>query len=252
VSLKSLRLPADAFSVRPLALLVAVLALAGCGGGERASTATAPQSRSQAGEAAMAPLPKARPKLVEPVAGKASAADGAGPADAGAAPEDDSSLPKPTGPASVSSKGEVDNPGATGLTATKATALPNGVALPPLEAPEAVLNVIRAGNIIARSPYKWGGGHGRFQDSGYDCSGSVTYALYYAGLIDGPHVSGELMAYGKPGPGKWITIYANPGHVWMEVAGIRFDTSGARTSGSRWQNELRHLGGYEVRHPAGL
>ncbi len=248
---------ADANGVRrPLAIFALSAALlAGCGAepereaAGRAAEATATPAATQA---AMAPLPESDPKLVTPVAG-----EGASIPDsdlAGTVSADDTSLPKPTGPASDGEVAGSQDPAARDLTATTATALPNGVALPPLEAPEAVLNVIRAGNIIARSPYKWGGGHGRFQDSGYDCSGSVSYALYYAGLIDGPHVSGELMAYGKPGPGKWITIYANPGHVYMEVAGIRFDTSGQDATGSRWQNELygNRGGAYEVRHPAGL
>ncbi len=237
------------------ASLIALVALAGCGS-EAERTASAPPTAKVATERdatdAMPPLPKAKPTLVQPQAGQASSTTlhpGAG-----TAPADDTSLPRPTGPASSADRGAVSDPNATDLSSTKATALSNGVALPPLEAPEAVLDVIRAGNIIARSPYKWGGGHGRFQDNGYDCSGSVSYALYYAGLIDGPHVSGELMAYGKPGPGRWITIYANPGHVYMEVAGIRFDTSGARTAGSRWQNALygNRGGAYEARHPPGL
>jgi cell wall-associated NlpC family hydrolase len=203
----------------------------------------------------MAPLPKARPKLVTPAVGETTGAGADGmPADAGTVSADDTSLPKPTGPATDTTTGASKDPNAKGLSATKATALANGVALPPLDAPEPVLDVIRAGNIIARTPYKWGGGHGRFQDSGYDCSGSVSYALYYAGLIDGPHTSGDLMAYGKPGRGKWITLYANGGHVYMEVAGIRFDTSAASSANhfSRWQNALRNNAGFEVRHPAGL
>jgi cell wall-associated NlpC family hydrolase len=200
----------------------------------------------------MAPLPKARPKLVQPEAGKASTS--ILPAGGGVATNDDTSLPKPTGPATDTKTGAVSDPNAKNLSATKATALANGIALPPLEAPEPVLDVIRAGNIIARTPYKWGGGHGRFQDNGYDCSGSVSYALYYAGLIDGPHTSGDLMAYGRPGPGKWITLYANGGHVYMEVAGIRFDTSAASSANhfSRWQNALRSNAGFEARHPPGL
>ena len=105
-----------------------------------------------------------------------------------------------------------------------------------------MLKIIEAGNAIARTPYKWGGGHGRFLDTGYDCSGSVSFALYAAGLIDGPRDSSGLMSWGKPGKGKWITIYANAGHVYMEVAGIRFDTSGAKATGSRWQNDLRGRG----------
>ncbi len=234
--------------------LLAILALAGCGS-ETERTVSGGQTPAKAKEAVMAPLPKSRAKLVQPEAGKTtSSAVDALPANAGTAPADDTSLPKPTGPATETKQGAADDANAKNLSATKATALQNGVALPPLEAPEAVLDVIRAGNIIARSPYKWGGGHGRFQDNGYDCSGSVSYALFYAGLIDGPHTSGDLMAYGKPGKGKWITLYANGGHVYMEVAGIRFDTSDtdATTRFSRWQNNLRTNGGFEARHPPGL
>jgi cell wall-associated NlpC family hydrolase len=244
---------ADATTMKRAATAIALLALAGCGDTSERSASAPKTAHGQ--EAAMAPLPKARPKLVQPEAGKTTsdAVDALGP-NAKTAPRDDDSLPKPTDAASDTTTGAVTDPNAKGLSATKATALANGVALPPLEAPEAVLDVIRAGNIIARTPYKWGGGHGRFQDNGYDCSGSVSYALYYAGLIDGPHTSGDLMAYGKPGKGKWITLYANAGHVYMEVAGIRFDTSAADSSNhfSRWQNILRTNGGFEARHPPGL
>ena len=89
----------------------------------------------------------------------------------------------------------------------------DGTAVAPLEAPDVVATVIAAGNEIATKPYKWGGGHGAWKDSGYDCSGSVSFALAGAGLLGGPLTSGGLMRYGKPGPGKWITIYANAGHV---------------------------------------
>ena len=133
-----------------------------------------------------------------------------------------------------------------------AYALSNGVALPPLDAPEEVKQIIEAGNAIARTPYKWGGGHGKWQDTGYDCSGSVSFALASAGLLDGPLASGPLMSWGKPGPGKWVTIYANAGHVYLVVAGIRFDTSAAKVTGSRWENELRDNVGFVARHPAGL
>ena len=250
------RAGADALPVRPfvvIALLAAIMAGCGASAPEREVAAGNPAPADKEESAEMAPLPTARPKLVTPVAGQTTA--GGERKLAGTVSADDTSLPEPTGPASdAQPRTGDDDANATGLSANTATALSNGVALPPLEAPEAVLDVIRAGNIIARSPYKWGGGHGRFQDNGYDCSGSVSYALYYAGLIDGPHVSGDLMAYGEPGPGKWITIYANGGHVYMEVAGIRFDTSGASETGSRWQNQLygNRGGAYEVRHPAGL
>jgi hypothetical protein len=112
--------------------------------------------------------------------------------------------------------------------------------------------MIEAGNVIARSPYKWGGGHGKWTDNGYDCSGSVSFVLASAGYLESPLASGPLMSWGEPGPGKWVTIYAHAGHVWMTVAGIRFDTSGARVTGSRWQNEMRSTAGFVARHPRGL
>jgi hypothetical protein len=215
--------------------------------------AAAPGTAKTAGaeDPTLAPLPKAHPKVVQPIAGETSDAP-TKPVKA-AKPTKRTGPPQITGPATVGGTNTGD-PGVRNLQADKATALPNGVALPPLEAPSAVLDVIRAGNIIARTPYKWGGGHGRFQDNGYDCSGSVSYALYYAGLLNGPHTSGELMAYGKPGPGKWITIYASPTHVYMTVAGIGFDTSAANAANheSRWRNDMRSNAGFEVRHPDGL
>ncbi len=117
--------------------------------------------------------------------------------------------------------------------------------------PIAVRRVIAAGNRIAHHPYKYGGGHGSFTDSGYDCSGSVSYALHGGGLLGRPMDSGELMSYGAPGKGRHITIYAHPGHAYMVVHGRRFDTTGA-SGGSRWQWEQRSSAGYTVRHPPGL
>jgi cell wall-associated NlpC family hydrolase len=135
---------------------------------------------------------------------------------------------------------------------SKAEVLKNGVALPPLEAPSEVRAIFEAGNTIARSPYKWGGGHGKWRDSGYDCSGSVSYALAAAGLLDAPLASGPLMSWGKPGKGKWITIYSNPGHVFMVVAGVRFDTVARGQTGSRWINAMTDTSGYVARHPQGF
>jgi peptidoglycan hydrolase-like protein with peptidoglycan-binding domain len=117
--------------------------------------------------------------------------------------------------------------------------------------PITVRRVIAAGNRIAHHPYKYGGGHGSFSDSGYDCSGSVSYALHGGGLLSAPLDSGEFMSYGAAGKGRYITIYANPGHVYMVVHGRRFDTTGA-SGGSRWQWEQRSSAGYTVRHPPGL
>jgi hypothetical protein len=218
-------------------------ALALSASGREGAPEPAPKANPKpAPRAELPPLPEMRPKVVEPVAGSTAEE-----------PVTDPGLeevgPKPTQPAS---RGRVRR-GITGRTdITKATALPNGVALPPLEAPEAVKQIIEAGNIIARAPYLWGGGHGRWLDKGYDCSGSVSFALAAAGLLDGPLASGPLMSWGEPGRGKWVTIYSNPGHVFMEVAGIRFDTSGRAETGSRWQNELRSTSGFVARHPAGL
>jgi peptidoglycan hydrolase-like protein with peptidoglycan-binding domain len=112
--------------------------------------------------------------------------------------------------------------------------------------------VIAAGNRIAAEPYRYGGGHGSFTDSGYDCSGSVSYALHGGGLLGRPRDSGDFMSYGRPGPGKHITIYANSGHVYMTVDGRRFDTSAQRIGGSRWTSQSRSASGYVVRHPAGM
>jgi cell wall-associated NlpC family hydrolase len=128
-----------------------------------------------------------------------------------------------------------------------------GFARAPANAPEAVRAVIAGGNAIADFPYVWGGGHGSFEDSGYDCSGSVSYALAAAGLLDAPMASGGFMKYGEPGEGKWITIYSNPGHMFMVVAGLRFDTSGrSGPRGSRWQAAPRSFNGFVARHPPGL
>jgi peptidoglycan hydrolase-like protein with peptidoglycan-binding domain len=117
--------------------------------------------------------------------------------------------------------------------------------------PRAVISAILAGNRIASLPYKYGGGHGSFDDTGYDCSGSVSYLLHGAGLLDAPLDSSQLMSYGEPGPGRWITIYANPGHVYAVVGHRRYDTSGVSQDGSRWHHGARSAAGYVVRHPAG-
>lgn len=134
----------------------------------------------------------------------------------------------------------------------RAEVLKNGIALPPLESPPEVKSIIEAGNGIARTPYLWGGGHGKWQDKGYDCSGSVSFALASAGLLDRSLTSGQLMRWGKPGRGKWVTIWTNEGHVFLQVAGVRFDTSGTRTTGSRWQADMRPTSGFVARHPPGL
>jgi cell wall-associated NlpC family hydrolase len=137
-------------------------------------------------------------------------------------------------------------------TGPRARVLPDGTAVAPEKAPEPVKRVILAANQIAKFPYKWGGGHGAWRDNGYDCSGSISFALAGAGLLDRPLTSGLLAGYGRPGVGRWITIYANSGHVFMVVAGLRFDTSGQGRAGTRWQDAARPTGGFAVRHIPGL
>ena len=116
----------------------------------------------------------------------------------------------------------------------------------------AVRRIVAAGTRIAHTPYKYGGGHGKWNDSGYDCSGSVSYALHYAGLLRTPLDSSGFMSYGLPGRGRHITIYANSGHAYMVVDGRRFDTSAVSETGSRWTSTHRSSAGYVVRHPRGL
>jgi cell wall-associated NlpC family hydrolase len=242
-------------SVKPLLAALAA-AVAGTGGwlavsdsSEAPAAAAAPVRAAAAPAPAAAepaklpPLPEKRtPTVVEPVAGAADLA----------AEEPAPRAPRRTRRRSVRDDLDLAVPATAGDGVHDATALPNGIALPPLEAPEAVRQIIEAGNVIARSPYLWGGGHGKWVDKGYDCSGSVSFALAAAGLLDAPLASGPLMSWGGPGPGKWVTIYTNPGHVFMVVAGIRFDTSGQRVTGSRWQNDMRSTAGFVARHPAGL
>jgi hypothetical protein len=112
--------------------------------------------------------------------------------------------------------------------------------------------MIAAANRITRKPYRYGGGHGNFEDSGYDCSGAVSYALHGAGLISRPMDSNDLARWGDAGRGQWVTIYANSGHAYVIVAGLRFDTSGPGESGPRWRSQSRSSSGYTARHPRGL
>jgi cell wall-associated NlpC family hydrolase len=129
----------------------------------------------------------------------------------------------------------------------------NGTIPIPSGVPEVVQRVIAGGNAIADFPYIWGGGHASFVANGYDCSGSVSYALAAGGLLSAPLVSGDLASWGEPGPGRWITIYANAGHTFMDVDGMWFDTAGrSGPYASRWLVATPSLEGYAVRHPPGL
>ncbi len=134
----------------------------------------------------------------------------------------------------------------------KATVGSDGLAVAPESAPQVVKDMIAAGNAIAKKPYIYGGGHAKFpEDKGYDCSSSVSYALWGGKLLKSPLVSGDFPNWGEKGPGQWVSIYGNAGHVYMVVAGLRFDTSGAKQDGSRWHKSSRPTKGYGVSHPKG-
>jgi cell wall-associated NlpC family hydrolase len=128
-------------------------------------------------------------------------------------------------------------------------------AIAPDSAPQEVKDMIAAANRITDKPYKYGGGHGRWEDSGYDCSGAVSYALHGGGVLDEPLDSSGFMSWGERGTGDWVTVYANSGHAYVVIAGLRFDTSAAGAGGGkgpRWRDKERSPDGYTARHPAGF
>jgi cell wall-associated NlpC family hydrolase len=135
---------------------------------------------------------------------------------------------------------------------TGAAALVRGRAIAPVDAPAAVKRVIAAANRIRTKPYVWGGGHGRWWDGGYDCSGAVSYALHGGELIDSPLPSGPMASWGSAGAGRWITVYANAGHAYAVIAGLRWDTSGNTSgTGPRWHADMASSAGFVARHPPG-
>lgn len=136
----------------------------------------------------------------------------------------------------------------------QSTLTPNGLAVAPIDAPAAVQEIVAAGNQIAHLPYVWGGGHATYEDTGYDCSGSLSYVFQAAHLLGQSVTSGELESWGDPGPGKWVTVFANAGHTFMYVAGLRFDTVALAETGSRWSDRRpdENLRSFAVRHPPGL
>jgi hypothetical protein len=147
-----------------------------------------------------------------------------------------------------------------------ATLLPDGSAAAPADAPEPVKQAIWAANRLQEMPYKYGGGHAKVEDDGYDCSGTVSYALIHAGLLETPLPSGPFMRWGEKGRGAWITVYAHGGHAYAVIAGLRLDTSAyaSRTArnrkvaasaferGPRWRPTSRPSRGFRARHPLGL
>ena len=130
--------------------------------------------------------------------------------------------------------------------------LVNGRAIAPASAPDRVKAVIAAANRIEDKPYRYGGGHARWNDSGYDCSGAVSYALHGGRFLGSPLPSSSLMRWGRGGRGRWITVYANAGHVYAVIAGLRWDTSMTPGNGPGWSSQMRSTAGYAVRHPRGF
>ncbi len=243
--------PSFAAAARPALLalvVVASLPLGACGGAGARDAAASPAAASpqdSGGSAAPdtggAPL-RARPTAVEPVAGLPSQSSST------PAPAADAPLPQPVSDDEI--RREL---AAAGVPAGGRAALTRrGLAVAPLDSPPEVQAVIAAGNQIARLPYRYGGGHATWIDTAYDCSASVSFAFAAAGLVRSPMDSTALSGWGDPGAGRWITVYANGGHAWMTVAGLRFDTGGLRVTGSRWQTTGRGTGGFVARHPAGL
>jgi cell wall-associated NlpC family hydrolase len=235
--------------VTALAVLAAAAAAAALASGahQRAGIRLA-DAHAQAAPVAL------HPRAVEPqagvVPGDASAGQGgvseSEPTSASARQAD--SLPQPETDAQIRRDLK-----ASGLTAGASASLtPDGLAVAPLDAPGSVQTIIAAADQIARLPYRYGGGHRTWVDTAYDCSGSVSFALAAAGLVAAPLDSTSLSHWGLPGPGRWVTVYANGGHAWMIVAGLRFDTSGHGPGGSRWTNASRSTAGFTLRHPPGL
>ena len=253
---------------RPLTAALICAACAGCGqqaahrAAAPAGTSTHPARMSAPGTGAPAapaaaaggaPAIHAHPQAIEPVAGAvAPTAQPAGDAAGVSVGPPSPSLPQPTSITEVRQQLQQ-----SGMTASlnQATLTPAGLAVAPVNAPAAVQEVIAAGNEIARLPYRYGGGHMTYEDTAYDCSGSLSYVLAAAHLLAQTVASGQLEHWAQPGPGRWITVFANAGHTFMYVAGLRFDTVALAETGSRWSQrpaDESNLSSFSVRHPAGL
>jgi cell wall-associated NlpC family hydrolase len=162
----------------------------------------------------------------------------------------DPTLPAPSGGSGGTSVGAIPPAPIPGAVAK--ISADGRTAIPPAAAPEPVKQAILAANRITHKPYRYGGGHRSFRSSGYDCSGSVSYALHGGGLLDSPLDSRAFRRWGDAGRGQWITVYTNPGHAFVVIAGLRFDTSGPGESGPRWRSGARSSRGYAARHPQGF
>ncbi|MGI8429347.1 MAG: hypothetical protein ACR2OB_08600 [Solirubrobacteraceae bacterium] len=231
------------------ALAVFALVCAGCGGrgsgpGAGNQAAASPGAGSSDG--------RAHPQAIDPVPGAAvaPASPSTDPAQVSVGSPSGGALAQPVSDAEI--RKELV---ASGLSANANQAMltPDGLAVAPADAPAVVQQVIDAGNEIAHLPYRFGGGHGTFEDTAYDCSGSISFVFAAARLLSTTLTSGDLMRWGAPGRGKWITVFANQGHTFMYIAGLRFDTVAYADSGSRWSNRSATEGdSFAIRHPQGL
>jgi hypothetical protein len=246
--------------------LVAVIAVAGlvaigCGGAER--SATAPSHAAAAKPNALAPRPAKR-QAAKPHAAKPKIPKVPAPRSRAlrpkSHPKEKTSAIAPGAPSDAEVARELAKamgykPGTASARTVEDRGLlqPDGRVKAPPSAPYAVQAIVSAGNEVANLPYVYGGGHGTWVDSAYDCSGSVSFALANAGFLTTQEDSSALARFGAPGRGRWVTIYANAQHAYMVVAGIRFDTSGrSGPRGSRWQAAMRTNAGFTARHPPGL
>ena len=251
-----------------LGLAAVALLVAGCGQAQSTESGSSPQDASSkapvqkqstpASGAQQGPALRSHPQAIQPVAGAvAQTSEPSEPqtpssVEVGSGSDTSGKLAQPVSDAQI--RKEL---AASGLSAGggQATLTSSGLAIAPANAPLPVQNVIAAGNQIAHLPYRFGGGHATFEDNAYDCSGSLSFAFAAAGLLNTTVTSGQLMDWGKPGPGRWITVFAAPGHTFMYVAGLRFDTVALAETGSRWSNrpaDEPDIKTFVVRHPAGL
>jgi hypothetical protein len=236
--------------VRRSALSLAAIAVAAvCAACGSSATATHGRSAATNGQASGQPHPQA----VEPVAGAAAAPSAGAPGSVSVGSGSGAGGASLAQPVSLNQVEQELRQSGMAPNTNQSTLTPDQLAIAPIGAPPQVQDIINAGNEIAHLPYIWGGGHARYVDNGYDCSGSISFVLAAAGLLKGTETSGQLMSYGAPGPGKWITIYATQGHTFMYVAGLRFDTVALAQTGSRWSNRsATEGGGFVARHPVGL
>lgn len=173
-----------------------------------------------------------------------------------AAPAGAQTVASPTPLMGGSAFGEANPANTMQVAGAQAKLLSNGKAAAPAGAPEEVKDAIAAANKIIGRPYVYGGGHRAFIARGYDCSGTVSFALHGGGLLASPLDSSSFLSWGKPGRGSWITVYTNPGHAFVVIAGLRLDTSAAGDPGGgkgpRWRPNLRSTAGFRARHPDGF